>query len=59
MPVKTAKRGGKYRVVEQATGKIAKNKDGTAADGGGHSSQQAAVRQVGAMNTPKGKRRGR
>lgn len=57
MPVKTSKRGGKYRVVEATTGRIAKNKGGTAADGGGHSSPGKARAQVGAINTPKSKRR--
>ena len=57
MPVKTTKRGGKYRVVEAATGRIAKNKGGTAADGGGHSSPGKARAQVGAINTPKSRKR--
>lgn len=43
--------GGKWRVVEQATGKIAKNKAGTALDGGGHSDKKAALAQVGAVNS--------
>lgn len=57
MPVKTAKRSGKYRVVEASTGRIAKNKGGTAADGGGHSSPGKARSQVGAINTPKSRKR--
>lgn len=53
MPVKVVKRGGKFRVVEAATGKIAKNKAGTAVDGGGFSSKDKAVGQVGAINSSK------
>ena len=50
MPVKVAKRGDKYRVVEAASGKIAKNKGGTALDGGGHSSKAKATSQARAVN---------
>jgi len=56
MPVKIKKVGTKFRVVE-SSGKIAKNKAGTALDGGGHASQAEALAQVGAINTPKSKRR--
>lgn len=59
MPVKPAFRRGKYRVVEADTGRIAKNKAGTAIDGGGHASQAGAIAQVGAVNTPRSKRRKR
>ena len=51
MPVKIKPMGGKWRVVEQATGKIAKNKGGTSLDGGGHSDKKAALAQVGAVNS--------
>lgn len=57
MPVKAANRKGKFRVIETATGRIAKNKAGTAIDGGGHRTMTQAVKQVGAVNTPLGKRR--
>ena len=57
MPVKVAKRSGKFRVIEANTGRIAKNKAGTAIDGGGHSTMNKAVKQVGAVNTPKSKRK--
>jgi len=50
MPVKTVKRGKKFRVVEAATGKIAKNKGGTALDGGGHASKGKSNRQARAVN---------
>jgi hypothetical protein len=53
MPVIAVKRGDKYRVVEKPVEgrvKIAKNKAGTAADGGGHSSKEAAQRQARAIN---------
>jgi hypothetical protein len=59
MPVTIRKRGDKFRIVEQQTGNIAKNKGGTAIDGGGHGSKAQAVKQVGAVNTPKSKRRGK
>lgn len=57
MPVSVAKRGKKFRVIEKATGKIAKNKAGTAIDGGGHTTMAQAVKQVGAVNIPSSKRR--
>lgn len=50
MPVKVAKRGDKFRVVEASTGKIAKNSAGTAVDGGGKDSRAAAARQARAIN---------
>jgi len=53
MPVKVKKVGNKYRVVESATGKVAKNSAGTAIDGGGHGSKQKAVSQVRAVNRKK------
>ena len=51
MPVKAVKRGSKFRVVETSTGRIAKNRSGTAVDGGGHASQGKASRQASAINT--------
>lgn len=50
MPVKVVKRGAKYRVVEASSGAIAKNKGGTAADGGGHASEAKAKAQARAIN---------
>lgn len=50
MPVTTRKRGKKYRIVESATGRIAKTPKGNARDGGGHSSRTKALRQVRAIN---------
>jgi len=50
MPVKAVKRGDKWRVVESSNGKIAKNKGGTAVDGGGHSSKSSAQAQCRAIN---------
>lgn len=55
----TKKVGGKYRVVESRTGKIAKNAAGTAADGGGHRSHAAAVSQVQAINLAERRRAGK
>ncbi|MGI9498442.1 MAG: hypothetical protein ACR2P3_00255 [Geminicoccaceae bacterium] len=44
-------------MVESATGRIAKNKGGTAVDGGGHPSPGKARAQVGAINTSKSRKR--
>ena len=58
MPVKTIKIGPKFRVVESSTGRIAKNKKGTAIDGGGHSTKDRAVKQVQAVNISERRRKG-
>lgn len=50
MPVTTAKKGKKFRVVEAATGAIALNAAGTALDGGGHDSYDQALAQARAVN---------
>lgn len=50
MPVKTVKRGGKFRVVEASSGRIAKTSSGKPRDGGGHSSKKKAAGQARAMN---------
>lgn len=50
MPVIAKKIGDKYRIVEKATGKIAKNNAGTAIDGGGHDSEETAKSQASAVN---------
>lgn len=50
MPVRTAKIGGKHRVVETG-GRIARTSTGKARDGGGHVSKAKAVRQVRAINS--------
>lgn len=50
MPVKAVKRGKKYRVIEASSGKIAKNKTGSALDGGGHASKAKASSQARAVN---------
>jgi hypothetical protein len=59
MPAKIKKVGSKYRVVEPS-GKIMrankKSGKGKAVDGGGKS-KAAALAQVGAINTPKSKKR--
>ena len=49
MPVKTAKRGEKFRIVEPS-GRIAKTSTGKARDGGGHRTKAAAERQERAIN---------
>ena len=61
MPVSALQRGNRVRVVETATGRIARNKSGTPVDGGGHSTKAEASRQVRAINSRmygKKKRRG-
>lgn len=57
MPVKVIKRSDKFRVVESNTGRIAKNKSGTAVDGGGHNTRSGAQKQASAVNIPKSKRK--
>lgn len=58
MPVTVAKRGDKYRVVEIGTGNVAKNKGGTALNGGGHDTREAAEKQVSAVNISQARKRG-
>lgn len=53
MPVKVMKRGAKFRVVESRSGRIAKNRSGTAVDGGGKASKAAAQKQATAINASK------
>jgi hypothetical protein len=50
MPTKVRKHRGKYRVVEQKTGRTAKNKGGRTLDGGGHKDKDKARRQSNAIN---------
>jgi hypothetical protein len=49
MPAKVVKRGPKYRVVEPS-GRVVKNKAGTAVDGGGHKTKAKALAQARAIN---------
>jgi len=56
MPVRVIKQGPKYRVIEP-NGKIAKNSKGSAMDGGGHSTRDAAIKQVQAINISLRKRK--
>lgn len=51
MPVKIVKRGNKFRVVEAATGRIAKTATNKARDGGGHEAKAKAQRQARAINS--------
>jgi len=55
MPATVAKRGEKYRVVED-DGSLVKNKQGTPVDGGGHKSRSAAEAQARAINANKRKK---
>lgn len=54
MPVKVARRGDKFRVVEE-DGTIATGAKGAPRDGGGHRSRAKAKRQARAINAPAGK----
>lgn len=58
MPYKVAKRAGKYRIIEANTGRIAKNKGGTALDGGGHKTKPKADKQESALNISYARKRG-
>ena len=49
MPATVKRVGAKWRVVEPS-GKVVKNAAGTAVDGGGHRSREAALRQARAIN---------
>lgn len=49
MPVKVARRGDKFRVVEE-DGTIATGAKGAPRDGGGHKSRAKAERQASAIN---------
>jgi hypothetical protein len=50
MPATVKRVGSKWRVVEAGTGKVVKNRSGTAVDAGGHRSREAALRQARAIN---------
>lgn len=56
MPVRVMKMGPRYRVIE-SNGSIAKNKKGTAIDGGGHTTRDKAISQVQAVNISLRKRK--
>ncbi len=49
MPVQVAKRGTRFRLVDP-DGRIARNRKGTALDGGGRVSREAAARQARVIN---------
>ncbi len=51
MPITVRKIGDKFRIIEKATGKIAKTSKGNPVDGGGHSSKAMAKRQERAINS--------
>ena len=57
MPVTTAKRSGKFRLIESNTGRIAKNKANKALDGGGHESEAQAKKQASAVNISQSRKR--
>jgi len=49
MPYTVRKISGKYRILKEGSGKVAKNKGGSAMDGGGHDSRQKAYAQIKAV----------
>lgn len=51
MPVRVSTRGGRKRIVEAKTGKIAVGRSGHPIDGGGHGSMADAKAQAAAINT--------
>ena len=53
MPFKVLKRGDKFRLIDES-GRIAKNKNGTAIDGGGKKSKSAVERQARAIMANEG-----
>lgn len=57
MPVTVRKRGKKFRVVEKASGRIAKTNLGNAKDGGGQTVKVIAERQARAINEGRKKKR--
>jgi len=58
MPTKVVKRGNKFRIVEVNTGRIAKNKGGTAMDGGGRTTRAPVLSQNAAVNIKQARKRG-
>lgn len=50
MPVKCAKKGNKFRVIEAEGGNIAKTPEGTPRDGGGHRTKEKCQSQANAIN---------
>ncbi len=59
MPVRVIKQGPKFRVVEGPQGKIAKNKGGSAVDGGGHITKEKAIKQSQAINLSQRRKQGK
>lgn len=57
MPVRVAKRRGKFRIVEQG-GRILKSVHGRPMDGGGHTAKSKAARQAGYINESMDQKRG-
>lgn len=58
MPNVVKKIKGKFRVVDKDTGKVTKNRKGTAVDGGGFDSKDAADAQMSAINISQARQRG-
>lgn len=56
MPNKVVKMGGLFRLVEARTGRIVKNRAGTAVDGGGNRSKTRVEGQRTAIRLSKSKR---
>lgn len=50
MPVNCREIGGKWRIVEASSGRIAKTENDVPRDGGGHDSEDACMAQARALN---------
>lgn len=57
MPVRTVKRGNRYRLLESGSRRLARNTAGTPIDGGGHASAGKASRQARAVNASLSRKR--
>jgi hypothetical protein len=58
MPLIVRKRGGKYRILESETGRIARGRTGTVLDRGGSRSATFLRKQAAAINIAQARKRG-
>ena len=59
VPYKIKLRGGKYRLTDRKTGRIAMRRDSQPVDGGGHDSRDKAYRQASAIMHSESQRKGK
>lgn len=50
MPVRAEEQNGKWRIIEVASGQLARRQNGDPVDGGGHTNKRGALRQAAAIN---------